>query len=50
MYHSPDRLHVSFTFTHTTLVTHSMLGVPPKAPLHYRVARGIKYNLLHTDR
>ena len=25
-------------------------SIYPRAPSHYRVARGIKYNLLHTDR
>jgi hypothetical protein len=48
MDHSFDRLHVSFTFIHTTLVTQSLLGIHPKVPSHYHVARDIKYIQIDT--
>jgi hypothetical protein len=43
-----DRMHVTFTFIHTTLVTQSLLGIHPKAPSHYHVARDIKYIQIDT--
>lgn len=48
MDHSFDCLHASFTFIHTTLVTQALLGVHPKVPSHYRVARDIKYIRIDT--